>query len=95
VTVFIGGSGTGKSVIVKLYATLAWLEKSLYLGRITKEELGDTNFLYKQLSYQRVSNCLKDKSLVKYSSVLGVWEYFEELMTESNGFQSDMYKKVL
>ena len=42
VTVFIGDQGSGKSTVAKLISTLSWLEKSLYRGDVSVEQLNMT-----------------------------------------------------
>lgn len=44
VTVFIGDQGSGKSTVAKLISTFSWLEKSLYRGDVSVEQLNISVF---------------------------------------------------
>ena len=69
VTVFIGDQGSGKSTMAKLFASLAWLEKSLVRGDQTPnwyQVHTNARFVKGLLSYQNLHNYLSAQSYLEY-----------------------------
>jgi len=57
ITIFIGNQGTGKSTVAKLFSTLSWLEKQLYLGNLEEKDIVNYNrFPNKYCQYHNLKN---------------------------------------
>jgi predicted ATPase len=66
VTLLIGNQGAGKSVVAKLYATFAWIEKSLVIGTTKEEYYTKYNRFTKLLEYHRIQVYLNKNSSISY-----------------------------
>jgi hypothetical protein len=66
VMIFIGGQGSGTSSLVKLISILTWVEKALFLKKITVENLNSNQFKEVWCAYQSIQNYFKDNSYIEY-----------------------------
>lgn len=66
ITLFIGGQGSGKSTIAKLYSTLSWLEKALMRGDFSVGQFNARNGFENQLAYQGIDTYLSEHSQIEY-----------------------------
>ena len=66
VTVFVGNQGSGKSTVAKLISTMTWLEKALYRGEVTKEEMTAEEFINENCGYHRINNYITDETEIQY-----------------------------
>jgi len=81
-TIFIGNQATGKSSIVKLYATLVWLEKTLYRGDITEKSIVQYNrFRNKYCEYQGLKNYFLTNTYIEYIGDVYSFVYKDEKLS--------------
>ncbi|MCP9750205.1 ATP-binding protein [Ferruginibacter sp. HRS2-29] len=67
VTVFIGNQGTGKSSIAKLISTFTWLEKALYRGDVSENEVTRKNKFEKNYcDYHRLKDYFQPNTEIEY-----------------------------
>ena len=67
ITVFIGNQGTGKSSVAKLISTFIWLEKALYRGDITTNEVARKNkFENTYCDYHRLKDYFQNNTEIEY-----------------------------
>ena len=64
VTVICGNQATGKSTIAKVYSSLAWLEKKLDAGELSKPNT--KSFLVELLAYHRIDSYLTKETEIEY-----------------------------
>lgn len=65
-TVFCGNQATGKSTVAKLYATFTWLEKALFRGDYSIDQVSTKKFFIELLKNQRINDYLSAKSEIMY-----------------------------
>jgi len=67
ITIFIGNQATGKSTIVKIFSTLAWLEKSIYQETLSENDIVRYNrFINKFCAYQGLKNYFQEDTYLEY-----------------------------
>ncbi len=68
VTVLIGNQGTGKSSVAKLFATMSWLEKALFQGRLKPTYVTRYNRFVKEFcAYQNLKSYFRgDDTVIEY-----------------------------
>lgn len=78
VTLFIGGQGTGKSCVAKLFSMFKWLEKVLTQKKYKLNYFEQYNrFLTMLCSYHRIESFVQNESYLKFESKLYVFVYSE------------------
>ena len=65
ITIFIGNQATGKSTIVKIFSTLAWLEKTLYQDTLSQKEIV-RGFINNFCAYQGLKNYFQPDTYLEY-----------------------------
>ncbi|MFH1005263.1 MAG: ATP-binding protein [Bacteroidota bacterium] len=87
VTVFIGNQATGKSSVAKLISTFKWLEKALYRGDITENEVIRKNkFKKTYCDYHRLKNYFQKNTEITYNGTTYYFHYIDgKLDVKSNG----------
>lgn len=78
VNLFIGGQGTGKSCIVKLYSTFRWLEKTLLTETYSLDyfmKFVDARFKKQLCGYHRIDDFFRDDTYILYESALYKFVY--------------------
>ncbi|MEM6273308.1 MAG: AAA family ATPase [Bacteroidota bacterium] len=68
VTVFIGGQGSGKSTVAKVYSTLSWIEKALVRGDFSEAELMVERDFLEFFNYQGLRNYFREPDLLSKGS---------------------------
>lgn len=81
VTVLIGNQGSGKSTVAKLISTLSWIEKSMVMGTIRRDELDTHNFFLKQLAYQRIEKYKKSDTVIEYEGKAFAFQFINDKFT--------------
>lgn len=66
VSVFSGPQASGKSTIVKMVSTFAWMEKALVRGDFSREYLTRYNRFNKICTYQNLQNYFTDDTVLHY-----------------------------
>lgn len=64
-TVFVGEQGTGKSTVAKLYATFAWIEKSIVQNKFSCGQF-DASTFSSLLGFYRMEGYLRDTTEIDY-----------------------------
>lgn len=64
-TVFVGEQGTGKSTVAKLYATFAWIEKSIVQNKFSCGQF-DASTFSSLLGFYRMEGYLRDATEIDY-----------------------------
>ena len=64
--VFLGEQGSGKSTIAKLLSTFLWLEKALFRGDFSDEEITYEVFVKKYLAWQTIETYIHDNSELEF-----------------------------
>ena len=76
VTIICGDQGAGKSTVIKLISTFAWLEKALVRGDIALNKKTETVAYFRQrLEFHRIHNYLKDNSEIHYIGIRYSFHY--------------------
>ena len=65
-TIFLGEQGSGKSTITKLLSTFFWLEKALFRGDFSAEELTYEEFVKKYLAWQSIESYIQNESEIEF-----------------------------
>lgn len=78
-TVLIGGQGTGKSTVAKLFSLFTWLEKALVRRIYTGKQLQQGNFKNKNFNeYHRIANYYRAETELEYDGVHYQFVYANE-----------------
>lgn len=67
---FIGNQASGKSSIVKLISTFAWLEKALFQKKVTIYELTKLDYFKVHCRYQQIENYFQQSNLLNEGSTI-------------------------
>lgn len=65
-TVFLGEQGSRKNTIAKLLSTFLWLEKTLFRGDFSDEEITYEVFVKKYLAWQTIETYIHDNSELEF-----------------------------
>ncbi|MES2387026.1 MAG: ATP-binding protein [Bacteroidota bacterium] len=74
-TVLIGEQGSGKSTMAKLFSTMSWIEKALYRGDMTEEEILSEGKFANECAFHRIHNYFNVDSEIEYYGEAYILKY--------------------
>lgn len=94
VTILIGDQGSGKSTVAKLISLFSWLEKNIFRGRISIDQLNVSVFkiLCKQ---QELIEYFSENTFLQYEGDFCVFEYNEKNKIFKGEINPSKYKKYI
>ena len=92
ITVFIGNQGTGKSSVAKLISTFIWLEKALYRGDITTNEVARKNkFENTYCDYHRLKDYFQNNTEIEYIGEAYTFSYTNGKLNVTSNESNNSY----
>ena len=66
-TVLVGNQGVGKSTIAKLYSSLVWLEKAIFLGKKDINKKISKTYFLELLKFHQIDSYFTNNTIIIYS----------------------------